>query len=450
MTTPRLPIPPTITGVPASSGCRRTSTLAKNASMSTCRTVHPADRSRALPPPSIEHVFDAVRVAVVHPLRSDARRSMSSPNPPRARATRRADVSTGAAGVRRIAARRPARAPGPARRPRSPAQGREPAGTPGRRSRARPGCAPCTCGCTAAGPPDRQARVPRLEGQPPTSGRCPAQSPHRHGPDHARRRRTRPRSRAAPASPAGRRCRRPSSPATPAPAGPGRGRVGQQPAAPRRPGPPRRCPLPGRPPPSTTAPRRAPAPTVPSVQPSATTTTSHRDPAPGPGAATAARQRGEAAPAAAPPRSAPGPPPRAASRRRHHSCSAAATEAARTSPAGAATQQSSRKSGSSWTATRGQSSAAAQRRVHRVPGLRVVGHRVPPVDGDQGAARSHGAAAAAASTSAEVAGVEVVEDLRQHHQVDGGSGSPASQRCSTRTPAMAGGPARGRARRRRR
>src|SRR5829696_8052944 len=54
-------MPPTITGVPASSGWRRTSTLAKNASMSTCRTVHPSARpARATPPPPrrVERVFD--------------------------------------------------------------------------------------------------------------------------------------------------------------------------------------------------------------------------------------------------------------------------------------------------------------------------------------------------------------------------------------------------------
>jgi hypothetical protein len=38
-----------MTGVPASSGRRRTSTLAKKASMSTCRTVHPSARSTTPP-----------------------------------------------------------------------------------------------------------------------------------------------------------------------------------------------------------------------------------------------------------------------------------------------------------------------------------------------------------------------------------------------------------------
>src|ERR671926_927549 len=62
VTTPRLPAPPTITGVPASSGRRRTSTLAKNASMSTCSTVQPAarddDPDDTRPSPLLERVFD--------------------------------------------------------------------------------------------------------------------------------------------------------------------------------------------------------------------------------------------------------------------------------------------------------------------------------------------------------------------------------------------------------
>ena len=92
--------------------------------------------------------------------------------------------------------------------------------------------------------------------------------------------------------------------------------------------------------------------------------------------------------AAAPPRSLAGTTtPSSAARPALTTAPAAATEAARGSPAGAATQQSSRKSGSSCTATRGQRQRRPERGVHGVPGLRVVGDRVPPVHGDQHAAR---------------------------------------------------------------
>src|SRR4051794_26048753 len=69
-----------MTGAPARSGGRRTPPLAEEASMSTCRTVHPSARPGISPPPgSLEHAFEYPgRVAVNRLPRPDGAREVRS------------------------------------------------------------------------------------------------------------------------------------------------------------------------------------------------------------------------------------------------------------------------------------------------------------------------------------------------------------------------------------